>query len=252
MSAVHPSWEAGADVPRVLDVLPPATTTWADEDVPSAFEEPAGFPAGRVPTPSGRTLSAAAARRIRLATPYNTRRGRESRTALFTAWCRDHGRVPTDPGTVPDYLAHLADRGHQPETLETYAGTLAHGLALGGSPLDAEDRSYISAIVNHRSAELAADPDGAGDALQATECTREDLAAMLATLDRSTVAGQQTSAPSPSTGTWPDAPASRAPSTSGTSSRRRRRSSTSTPANCSSCPRWWSPSAGPRPTRTAG
>ncbi|GAA3800908.1 site-specific integrase [Streptomyces coacervatus] len=202
MTAVHPSWEAGADLPRVLDALPPAAATWADEDVPSAFEVPAGagtgadgppVPAvpGRVPTPSGRTLSAAAARRVRLATPFNTRRGRESRTALFTAWCREHGRVSTDPGTVPDYLAHLADRGHQPETLETYAGTLAHGLALSGHPLDAEDRSYISAIVNHRSAELAADPDGAGDALQATECTREDLAAMLATLDRSTVVGRR-------------------------------------------------------------
>jgi len=141
MTDVHPSWETNADLTRVLDAPPPATT-WADEDAPSAFEVRAAAwtgtdvppatasPArpGRVLTPSGRTLSAAAARRIRLATPFNTRRGRESRTALFTAWCREHGRVPTDPGTVPDYLAHLADRGQQPETLETYAGTLAHGL----------------------------------------------------------------------------------------------------------------------------
>ncbi|WP_033287056.1 hypothetical protein [Streptomyces sp. NRRL F-525] len=145
----------------------------------------------RVATPSGRTLSASAARRVRLATPYNTRRGRESRSGLFTAWCREHGRIATDPGTVPDYVAYLADRGHQPETLETYAGTLAHGLALSGHPLDAEDRSYISAIVNHRASELAADPEGAGDALQAPECTREDLAAMLATLDRTSIVGKR-------------------------------------------------------------
>ncbi|MFE4824886.1 hypothetical protein ACFRFU_52910 [Streptomyces sp. NPDC056704] len=52
-------------------------------------------------------------------------------------------------------------------------------------------RSYISAAVNHGAAEAAADPDGADDALQASECSREDLAAMLATLDRSTVAGQR-------------------------------------------------------------
>jgi hypothetical protein len=144
-----------------------------------------------VRTPSGRTLAAATARRIRLATPANTRRGRESRTALFAAWCREHGRMPGDPGTVPDHVAWLADRGHLAETIAAYTGTLAHFLALSGTPLDAEDRSYIAAGVNHRSAEAAADPDGAGDALQASECSREDLAAMLATLDRATVGGKR-------------------------------------------------------------
>lgn len=148
-------------------------------------------PAGGVRTPSGRTLSAAAARRVRLATPRNTRRNRESRAQLFVDWCHEHGRVASDPGTVPDYVAWLADRGHLPETIETYVGTLAHFLALSGHPLDAEDRSYVSAIVNHRAAELAADPEGLGDALQATACSREDLAAMLTTLDRTTVAGKR-------------------------------------------------------------
>ncbi|WP_327434817.1 hypothetical protein [Streptomyces sp. NBC_01236] len=187
MSTVEP-WSDLDDVPLALAPVPPSAA-WADGDVPSALAELPG--PERVVTPSGRTLSAAAAQRIRLATPANTRRGRESRTALFVAWCHDHGRLPRDPGTVPDYAAWLADRGHQPETIESYAGTLGHFPALSGTPLDAEDRSYISAVVNHRSAELAADPDGAGDALQATECSREDLAAMLATLDRTTLAGQR-------------------------------------------------------------
>ncbi|MEV0982393.1 hypothetical protein [Streptomyces sp. NPDC049915] len=99
--------------------------------------------------------------------------------------------MATDPGTVPDYVAWLADRGHLPETLETYVGSLAHWLAFSGHPLDEEDRSYITAIVNHRTAEVATDPDGIGDALQAAECIREDLAAMVATLDRTTVAGKR-------------------------------------------------------------
>ncbi|WP_328406451.1 hypothetical protein OHS70_38515 (plasmid) [Streptomyces sp. NBC_00390] len=189
-------WGDAADVPSAFDILdePLAHPGWgAAADVPDALADPLAELPGprRVITPSGRTLAAATARRIRLATPANTRRGRESRAALFVTWCREHGRLPGDPGTVPDYVAFLADRGHQPETLETYAGTLAHVLALNGSPLDAEDRSYISAVVNHRAAEAAADVDGAGDALQATACSREDLAAMLATLDRTTVAGRR-------------------------------------------------------------
>ena len=189
MSVAEP-WSDMGDVPSGFDVPRPPVGWAAEDDVPSALDGPPPGP-GRVLAPSGRMLSRAAARRVQLATPFNTRRARESRSELFHAWCRAHGRVPTDPGTVPDYVAHLADRGHLPETLVSYVGTLAHGLALGGHPLDAEDRSYISAIINHRASELAGDPDGAGDALQATECTREDLAAMLATLDRSTVVGKR-------------------------------------------------------------
>lgn len=146
---------------------------------------------GRVRTPSGRTLSAAAARRIALATPANTRRSRRSRTGAYDAWCRAHGRIGTDPGTVPDWAAHLAELGHPAETIAAYTTPVLQVLEVSGHPLDAEDRSYLRAIINHRSAEEATDPDGAGDALQAAECTREDLAAMVATLDVATVCGRR-------------------------------------------------------------
>lgn len=69
--------------------------------------------------------------------------------------------------------------------------SLVHFLALSGTSLDAEDRSYISAVVNHRAAESAADADWSGDVLQVSECSRKDQAAMLATLDRTMVAGQR-------------------------------------------------------------
>ncbi|MEU5959250.1 hypothetical protein [Streptomyces sp. NPDC047525] len=140
--------------------------------------------AGRVRTPSGRTISAAAARRVHDATPANTERARTSRTDLFTAWCREHGRIGTDPGTVPDYAAHLADLGYRAETVETYAGALAANLAVSGHPLDDEDRAYIRAIVNSRAAEESRDESGAGDVLQASPITRADLAAMIATRGR--------------------------------------------------------------------
>ncbi|MFD4021198.1 site-specific integrase [Streptomyces sindenensis] len=150
--------------------------------------------AGRVRTPSGRTLAAATARRIRESRPANTRRAHESRTNLFAAWCRDHGRIATDPGTVPDWAGYLADRQHPADTIAAYVGPVAASLALSGHPLDAEDRAYVEAVIRHRSTEEATDPDRSGDALQAAECSREDLAAMLATLDRSTVVGMRDAA----------------------------------------------------------
>ncbi|GGX36499.1 hypothetical protein [Streptomyces chryseus] len=148
-------------------------------------------PAGRVRTPSGRTISADTARRIWRSVPGNTRRARDSRVDLYARWCNEHGRIATDPGTVPDYAAHLAALHHPAETIAAYTATIAAQLAMSGHPLDDEDRSYVRAVINDRSAEEAGDDDGQGDALQATECTREDLAKMLATRNGETVAGKR-------------------------------------------------------------
>ncbi|WP_406517571.1 hypothetical protein [Streptomyces sp. NBC_00134] len=144
---------------------------------------------GRVRTPSGRTISAATARRVQAATPANTERSRTSRTDAFAAWCLEHGRVGTDAGTLPDWAAHLADLGYRAESIESYTGAMAATLAVSGHPLDAEDRAYLRAVVNSRTREQAEDRSGAGDVLQAAECTREDLAAMLATRKHETLAG---------------------------------------------------------------
>ncbi|ONI48517.1 hypothetical protein [Streptomyces sp. IB2014 011-1] len=147
--------------------------------------------AGRVRTPSGRTLAAATARRIRESRPPNTERAHRSRTEAFAAWCRDRGRIATDPGTVPDWAGYLADLQHPADTIAAYVAPVAASLALSGHPLDAEDRAYVAAVIRHRSTEAATSPDRSGEVLQAAECSREDLAAMLATLDRSTVAGMR-------------------------------------------------------------
>ncbi|RVU20966.1 hypothetical protein EOT10_26970 [Streptomyces antnestii] len=66
---------------------------------------------------------------------------------------------------------------------------MAATLAVSGHPLDEEDRAYLRAVINSRTREQAGDRSGAGDVLQAAECTRENLAAMLATRDRHTLAG---------------------------------------------------------------
>lgn len=144
---------------------------------------------GRVMTPAGYEVDASTARRAYEATPANTRRSRESRASLFMEWCRGRGRVPTDPGTVPDYCAWLADQRHPADTIGSYVSPLAGALALSGAPLGPQDRELIARVIAHRSAEEATDPEDGGDALQATECTRADLGRMVATLDRTTVRG---------------------------------------------------------------
>ncbi|WP_433860352.1 hypothetical protein [Streptomyces kronopolitis] len=147
--------------------------------------------AGRVMTPAGYEIDADTARRFELATPANTRRGRESRTGLFLEWCGERGRVPADPGTVPDYCAHLARLRHPAATIAAYASTLANLLAVNGRPLNDQDRYLIQGVLDSRAVEEATDPDDPGDALQSTECTRENLRAMVATLDRSTDRGRR-------------------------------------------------------------
>ncbi|MGW3091724.1 hypothetical protein [Streptomyces sp. NPDC001108] len=92
---------------------------------------------------------------------------------------------------MPDWAGYLADRGHGAETIAAYVSPVAAALDLAGYPLDAEDRSYVAAVIRHRSTEAATDPDRTADVIQAAECSREDLAAMLATLDRTTVEGRR-------------------------------------------------------------
>ena len=149
------------------------------------------LPDGRVLTPGGYTIDADTAAQVALSTPANTRRGRESRSELYVAWCTERALIPGDPGTVPDYCAHLSRQRHPAATIEAYASTLANLLAVNGKPLTELDRMLIRGIVNHRSAQDASDPDGAADALQSTACTREGLRAMVATLNRTTEVGKR-------------------------------------------------------------
>ncbi|MBV9026419.1 MAG: hypothetical protein JO362_22100 [Streptomycetaceae bacterium] len=144
---------------------------------------------GRVRTPGGFTINEATARRAALAEPANTRRSRASRAEAFTAWCNEHGRVPTNAGTLADWANHLADQQHPTDTITSYVTTVASVRALNGHPVRDDERDLIARVLASRSTEEATDPAGAGDVLQATECTREHLAAMVATCDRNTARG---------------------------------------------------------------
>ncbi|MEV7946417.1 hypothetical protein ACTOXX_09655 [Streptomyces rubiginosohelvolus] len=91
--------------------------------------------------------------------------------------------------SLADYAAALAGRRHPAETIAVYTSTIAERLAAVGTSVLESERALIRAIISQRAHEEARDDDGQGDVLQATECTREDLAAMLATLDRTAVEG---------------------------------------------------------------
>ncbi|MFH8350232.1 hypothetical protein [Streptomyces sp. NPDC018045] len=159
---------------------------------PGAVQDAGGGPlAGRVPTPGGFTISRQAADWAARGIPRNTGRARESRAGLYEAWCREYGRIGTDAGALVDYAAYLASRQHPSETITTYITPLYHLRAMSGHPVRTDERLLVQQIINARSAEEATAPDGQGDALQATECTRADLVAMLATLDRATVRGRR-------------------------------------------------------------
>ncbi|MFJ2193106.1 hypothetical protein ACIOJE_35055 [Kitasatospora sp. NPDC087861] len=153
--------------------------------------EGAAYPGAgeRVVTSSGRVISARTAWRAANSVPAGTRAARRSRVRGYTTWCQQRGRVPVDPGTLPDYLTHLADLHHPAATLDAHLGTLSTWLELGRSPLDGEDRRLAHAVIAHRAAAEAREGTEAAGALQATPVTPEDLAAMVATCDRSTVRG---------------------------------------------------------------
>ncbi|MFE3557346.1 hypothetical protein ACFXKW_21125 [Streptomyces sp. NPDC059193] len=147
------------------------------------------LPGGRILTPDGYSVDMDTLRRAAASTPGNTRRARDSRTAAYVAWCRERGRLHTDPGTLADYAAALAGLLHPAETIAVYTSTVTERLAAVGTIVPESERALIRAVISQRAQEEARDDGGQGDALQATECTRENLAAMLAVLDRSTVEG---------------------------------------------------------------
>ncbi|WP_329468686.1 hypothetical protein [Streptomyces sp. NBC_01431] len=149
------------------------------------------LPGGRVLHPDGYTVAAATAALGASGVPANTTRGRFSRMGAFVTWCRENGRLHSDAGALADYAAHLAALHHPAETITTYVSTIIGQLAAARPAVLVlpSELVLIRGIVAARAHAEAQDDDGQGDALQAAECSRADLLAMLATLDRTTVAG---------------------------------------------------------------
>ncbi len=71
-------------------------------------------------TDADRFVSDATRQRIIDAVPANTVRAYTRQWAAFTTWCTAHGRagMPATAETLTEYIAHLADAGHAPATIE--------------------------------------------------------------------------------------------------------------------------------------
>ncbi|MBA2694290.1 MAG: site-specific integrase, partial [Actinobacteria bacterium] len=72
------------------------------------------------PADADRFVSDATRRRILDAVPANTVRAYTRQWAAFTTWCTASGRtgLPATAETLTEYVAHLADDGHAPATIE--------------------------------------------------------------------------------------------------------------------------------------
>ncbi|RCG21165.1 hypothetical protein DQ384_36765 [Sphaerisporangium album] len=139
-------------------------------------------PATVVTTRSGRRLSASVARRTTESIPASSRTARAWRWQTYAAWCTQAGFAADEPGAVPSFLAHLADRGHPVGTLRAFVGTLRAMLALDQAQLDAEDLKLCERVIVHRAREIADDPTAEPGPLQADSVTPEDLRAMVRAL----------------------------------------------------------------------
>ena len=72
------------------------------------------------PADADRFVSEQTRRRIIDAVPANTVRAYTRQWAAFTTWCATAGRtgLPATAATLTEYVAHLADAGHAPATIE--------------------------------------------------------------------------------------------------------------------------------------
>ncbi len=151
------------------------------------------LPGGRVLHPDGYTVAASTVALAQSGIPANTIRGRVSRMGAFVTWCQETGRLHSDAGALADYTAHLVALRHPVETITTYVSTIVGQLAAARPAVlvPPSELALIRGIVAAHAHATAQDDDGQGDALQAAECSRADLLKMLATLDRTTVAGMR-------------------------------------------------------------
>jgi len=139
------------------------------------------------PVDADRFVSEQTRRRIRDAVPANTHRAYTRQWAAFTAWCAASGRteLPATAATLTEYVAHLADAGHAPATIEQALAAIrtAHRTAGHRGQPDTEGARLV--LRGHRRARAA----GGRRARQATPVTIDTLRTMIEQCDPGTVRG---------------------------------------------------------------
>jgi site-specific recombinase XerD len=141
-----------------------------------------GGPLGTAPG----VLTDSARARITRSVPAETRRAYAGDLGRFESWCELHGvhAMPTASETLASYLAHLADIGRAPATIERALAAIlkAHAVAGLGRPDTLEARAVI------RTAQRDAAETGRQLA-KASAVTVKALRAMVTTCDATTLIG---------------------------------------------------------------
>jgi len=138
-------------------------------------------------TDTDRSVSDATRRRIIDAVPANTVRAYARQWAAFTTWCAAAGRaaLPATAETLAEYVAHLADAGRAPATIEQTVAAIrtAHRAAGHRDQPDTEGARLV--LRGHRRQRAAA----GRRARQAPPVTIEALRAMVEHCDPTTTIG---------------------------------------------------------------
>lgn len=143
-------------------------------------------------------LSDAAREAIMAGIPASTRRAYEADWSAFTAWCAEHGRValPATAETITEYVTHLTvtpsartGRPLAPSSIERALAAIRtmHQAADAPPPTTKAARKVLSGYRER----LALAKDDSARTRKASPAVPDALRAMLATLDRSTLAGKR-------------------------------------------------------------
>ncbi|MER5323700.1 site-specific integrase [Streptosporangium roseum] len=147
------------------------------------------------------TLSDAARAAVEAGMPDSTRRAYTSDWTAFEAWCAEQGRVslPATPQTVTEYVVHLTvalsartDRPLGPSSIERALASIRtwHTFADETPPQTKAARKVLSGY----RAQLSRNHNPAAQTRKAAPAEPDALRAMLATVDRTTLAGMRDAA----------------------------------------------------------
>lgn len=138
-------------------------------------------------TATDRAVSPSTRARILDAVPDNTRRAYTRQWDLFTGWCAEHGRasLPATGETLAEYVAHLADAGRSPATIEQASAAIRTAHRAAGHEHQPDTRVARLVLRGHRRNRA----ETGRRARQAPPVTIEALRAMVDTCDPDTVIG---------------------------------------------------------------
>ncbi|MFD5234887.1 tyrosine-type recombinase/integrase [Streptomyces qaidamensis] len=137
----------------------------------------------------GIELSASARERIRQSVPENTRRAYARQLDRFTAWCTEHdvAALPADPGTLTEYVNHLADLDQAPASIEQAIAAIRTAHRVSGYKGQPDTEGALRVLKAHRRERA----EKGQSKRQAPPVTLDPLRSMVTAADPATLAGRR-------------------------------------------------------------